>query len=113
MASSPATQGLRESHSFIGGSVPRSVTGNDQGALQRVWRVKGGETEPEVLSDKADPTQAWGRAGAKPDTSPVRAAHTEFVAILAGYHRHGTYWFAYREPRSFVRPRLFDFRSGG
>ena len=36
--------------SFIGGSDARIIMGNDEAALQRLWREKRGETEPEDLS---------------------------------------------------------------
>ena len=35
---------------FIGGSDARIIMGNDEAALQRLWREKRGETEPEDLS---------------------------------------------------------------
>jgi predicted phage-related endonuclease len=37
--------------SFVGGSDARIIMGNDETALQRLWREKRGETEPEDLSD--------------------------------------------------------------
>jgi predicted phage-related endonuclease len=36
--------------SFVGGSDARIIMGNDETALQRLWREKRGETEPEDLS---------------------------------------------------------------
>src|ERR1700685_3487505 len=36
--------------SFIGGSDARSIMGNDEAALLRLWREKRGEAEPEDLS---------------------------------------------------------------
>ncbi|WP_409363748.1 YqaJ viral recombinase family protein [Bradyrhizobium liaoningense] len=36
---------------FIGGSDARVIMGDDQGALNRLWREKRGEVEPEELSD--------------------------------------------------------------
>src|SRR3954470_7874569 len=35
---------------FIGGSDARTIMGNDEGALLRLWREKRGEVEPEDLS---------------------------------------------------------------
>ena len=35
---------------YIGGSEARVIMGNDEAALQRLWREKRGETEPEDLS---------------------------------------------------------------
>ena len=35
---------------FIGGSDARAIMGNDEAALQRLWREKRGEVEPEDLS---------------------------------------------------------------
>jgi len=40
-----------ERRSFIGGSDARTIMGNDEGALVRLWREKRGEAEPEDLSD--------------------------------------------------------------
>jgi predicted phage-related endonuclease len=37
--------------SFIGGSDARVIMGSDEPALLRLWREKGGELEPEDLSD--------------------------------------------------------------
>ena len=37
--------------SFIGGTDARIIMGTDESALQRLWREKRGETEPEDLSD--------------------------------------------------------------
>jgi predicted phage-related endonuclease len=37
--------------SFIGGSDARTIMGNDEAALVRLWREKRGEAEPEDLSD--------------------------------------------------------------
>ena len=37
-------------HHFIGGSDARTIMGDDEAALQRLWREKRGETEPEDLS---------------------------------------------------------------
>ena len=36
--------------SFIGGSDARTIMGDDEGALFRLWREKRGEVEPEDLS---------------------------------------------------------------
>ena len=36
--------------SFIGGSDARTIMGNDETALERLWREKRGEVEPEDLS---------------------------------------------------------------
>jgi predicted phage-related endonuclease len=35
---------------FIGGSDARIITGDDEGALLRLWREKRGEVDPEDLS---------------------------------------------------------------
>jgi hypothetical protein len=61
------------------------IMGNDEGALLRFWREKPCDVEPEDLSGKARPSQPCERANAKPPASPVRAAHAEFVAALAGH----------------------------
>jgi hypothetical protein len=63
--------------SLIGGSDARIIMGGDEAALLRPWREKRGGAEPEDLSGKD-------RASAKPSASPVRAAHADFVAALAG-----------------------------
>jgi YqaJ-like recombinase protein len=42
---------LADRRSFIGGSDARTIMGNDEGALVRLWREKRGEVEPEDLSD--------------------------------------------------------------
>jgi predicted phage-related endonuclease len=39
-----------ERRSFIGGSDVRTIMGRDEAALQRLWREKRGEAEPEDLS---------------------------------------------------------------
>jgi hypothetical protein len=70
---------------FIGGSGARIIMGDDQGALQRLWREKRGEAEPEDLSGKPRSSQLCDRAGAEPSTCPVRAAHAVLVAALTGY----------------------------
>jgi predicted phage-related endonuclease len=36
---------------FIGGSDARTIMGDDEGGLLRLWREKRGEVEPEDLSD--------------------------------------------------------------
>jgi predicted phage-related endonuclease len=41
----------RHRRTFIGGSDARTIMGNDQSALLRLWREKRGEVEPEDLSD--------------------------------------------------------------
>jgi YqaJ-like viral recombinase domain len=40
----------KDRRSFLGGSDARTVMGNDQSALIRLWREKRGEVEPEDLS---------------------------------------------------------------
>ena len=42
--------GLTNRRSFIGGSDARTIMGDDEGALLRLWREKRGEVEPEDLS---------------------------------------------------------------
>ena len=41
---------LQDRLSFIGGSDARTIMGNDEPALIRLWREKRGEVEPEDLS---------------------------------------------------------------
>jgi hypothetical protein len=69
--------------SFIGGSGARIISGADDAAILRPCPDKRGEAEPENLFGDRGPSQPWDRASAKP-SSPVRAAHAEFVAALAG-----------------------------
>jgi hypothetical protein len=70
--------------SFIGGSDAR-IIGDDEAALVRLWREKRDEAEPEDLSGEPRRAQPCQRACAKPPASPVRAAHAELVAALAGH----------------------------
>jgi predicted phage-related endonuclease len=42
--------GLTNRRSFIGGSDARTIMGDDEAALLRLWREKRGEVEPEDLS---------------------------------------------------------------
>jgi len=42
--------GLSNRRSFIGGSDARTIMGDDEAALVRLWREKRGEVEPEDLS---------------------------------------------------------------
>ena len=44
------TKSYEGRRSFIGGSDARIIMGNDEAALQRLWREKRGEAEPEDLS---------------------------------------------------------------
>jgi hypothetical protein len=77
-----------ERRAFIGGSDARVIMGSDEPALLRLWREKRGEAEPEDLSGNPRPTQPCDRAGTKSSTSPIRAAHAEFVAALARHCPH-------------------------
>ena len=43
-------RGLTNRRSFIGGSDARTIMGDDEAALLRLWREKRGEVEPEDLS---------------------------------------------------------------
>jgi hypothetical protein len=53
---------------------------DDGGTLPRFWLEEQGEAEPEDLS-RNPPIQPYEKSSA----SPVRAAHAEFVAALAGH----------------------------
>ena len=64
--------GLSNGRSFIGGSDTRVIMASDEAPLLRLWREKGGGADP-------------GNAGAKPSTSPARAAHAAFVAALSAH----------------------------
>jgi hypothetical protein len=71
--------------SFIGDSDAPVIIGGDENAPLRLWPEKRGAAEPEEFSGKPGPSQPCDRASAKPSASPVRAAHSEFVATLAGH----------------------------
>jgi hypothetical protein len=62
---------------FIASSGAPTIMGEDEGGLLHLWREKRGEAELEGLFGK--PRRPCDRMGA----SPVRAAHAEFVAVLA------------------------------
>jgi hypothetical protein len=76
---------LANRRSFIGALDVRVVIVAEETALPRLWREKRGEAEPEDLSGKARPSQPCDGASAMPSASPVRAAHAEFLAALAGH----------------------------
>ena len=42
---------IEDRRSFIGGSDARTIMGNDENNLVRLWREKRGEVEPDDLSD--------------------------------------------------------------
>jgi hypothetical protein len=84
MKSQMWTESREDRRSFIGSSDARIIMGAEPALLPR-WREKRGAAEPEDLSGKPGPSQPRDCAGAKPSASPVRAAHTEFVAALAGH----------------------------
>jgi predicted phage-related endonuclease len=50
LSDSAKTMKRAERRSFIGGSDARTIMGNDEAALIRLWREKRGEVEPEDLS---------------------------------------------------------------
>ncbi|WP_029586058.1 YqaJ viral recombinase family protein [Bradyrhizobium sp. URHD0069] len=50
MKSNMWTKSKQDRRSFIGGSDARTIMGNDESALIRLWREKRGESEPEDLS---------------------------------------------------------------
>jgi predicted phage-related endonuclease len=47
----PLPRAKLDRRSFIGGSDARTIVGNDEAALLRLWREKRGEADPEDLSD--------------------------------------------------------------
>ena len=49
-ANCPSTISAAERRAFIGGSDARTIMGDDEAALLRLWREKRGEVEPEDLS---------------------------------------------------------------
>jgi hypothetical protein len=55
---------------------------NSSGRLKTTWEPQ--DRKP-CLSGEPRPSQPCDRAGAKPPASPVRAAHAEFIAALAGH----------------------------
>ncbi len=69
---------------FFGGS-DSLVGGTDAPGLPRPSREQRSEGEPENLSGKPHPPQPCDHANAESSTSPVLAAHVEFVAALAGH----------------------------
>jgi hypothetical protein len=79
------TESSQERCSFIRGSNASVTKGDDEWALQRLWREKRGEVEPEHLSGKPRPTQPYGFAPPRPHASPVSVAHAEFIGALAGH----------------------------
>src|SRR3984893_6282988 len=50
LGSSAKMKKIADRRSFIGGSDARTIMGNDEVALVRLWREKRGEVEPEDLS---------------------------------------------------------------
>ena len=46
----PIRDFIPDRRTFIGGSDARIIMGNEETALQRLWREKRGESEPEDLS---------------------------------------------------------------
>ncbi len=51
MSTDPPREGkVTERRLFIGGSDARIIMGNDEAPLQRLWREKRGEVDPEDLS---------------------------------------------------------------
>ena len=75
----------RGRHVFIDGSNAQVTMGADEPALLQFWREKRREAEPEALSGSPHPSPPCDGEFAKPSASPVRAAHTDFVAALAGH----------------------------
>jgi hypothetical protein len=73
------------SHNLTGGSDARIIMDVEEPALQRLWREKRDEAETEGLSGEPRPSQPCDHARAKLSTGPVRAAHAEFVAAMAGH----------------------------
>ncbi len=71
----PALLKYVDRREFIGGSDARTIMGDDQAALERLWREKRGEVEPEALSGNLI---------------------VEFGAVTEPLNR---YWFAQFRPR--------------
>jgi hypothetical protein len=65
---------------FVGDSDVRNM-----GSLLRLWPERPGVPGPEDLSGGSHPKRLCARAGAKPFSSPARAAHVAFVAALSGH----------------------------
>jgi hypothetical protein len=65
----------------------RSFTGCSpyEPGLLELRREEPSDTEPDDLSIKSRSSRACDHEGARPSASPVRAAHAEFVAALAGH----------------------------
>ena len=54
---------LHERRYFIGGSDARTIMGDDEAALLRLWHEKRGEVEPEDLDSNIDTAKAWREPG--------------------------------------------------
>jgi predicted phage-related endonuclease len=54
-----ALQNSADRRQFIGGSDARTIMGDDEAALVRLWREKQGEAEPEDLSGTSLSSLAW------------------------------------------------------
>ena len=79
------TESHNDRRSFIGGSYIRITVSTDEPAFLQLCREKRGEAESEYRFGKPHPSQTYDRASAKPPSSPIRAAHAEFVAALAAH----------------------------
>lgn len=69
---------------FIGGSAARTITGDDQDSLVRLWREKRGEVEPENLSDNlivqlGTVTEVLNRAWYQRSSKPSKTSRSAFA----------------------------------
>ena len=107
---------------FIGGSDARIIMGNDETALQRLWREKRGETEPEDLSDNLivqlglvteHLNRTWyereDREGRQKCPMPGPPPRTSVDGCHAGWGRRGD-WHGVR---SKIHAAVVVFRRGG
>ena len=77
---------LKSRRAFIGGSDARIIMGDDERALQRLWREKRGEAEPEDLSGNLPrPARTRDRT---PQPALVRANDRPGVKDIQSWVRH-------------------------
>jgi hypothetical protein len=83
MIESPAAfRGPIRRRGFIGASDRDGV---ENPTIIRLGPGERGETKPGALSSEPRPPQPCDRTRARPPSSPVCAAHSEFVAAMAGH----------------------------
>jgi predicted phage-related endonuclease len=87
------TRSWNRRRSFIGGSDARIIMGDDEAALQRLWREKRGEVDPEDLSGNL--IVQLGRATEKLNRHWYQAQTGRVVTDVQQWRRHPTLsWMA-------------------